>query len=308
MQGRIPNQFHFVFGLKKQQEPFHLMFYICIESCLRVNNPDKIFFYYYYEPYGRYWDLVREKITPVRIDLPAYEEIVRSLKGIGDYPASCYYTLMADWVRLEKLVEHGGIYADMDTLFVNKVPAELRNNPFVLGREIDMYDPHTRQSSSPALGNSMMMSEKNAEFGKIWLREMASAFHGGWSDHSTVLPYELSQKYPDLVHVEPQRSFFHHSYKPENLYTLFQGCDPNYDGIISMHLWSTLWWSRWRRDFSNFHAGKLTENHIRKVDTTYNLIARRYLPPESQDGKLPIFSGIWKKRTKAGIPTHQEFR
>ncbi|MEK7672190.1 MAG: hypothetical protein AAB344_08225, partial [Bacteroidota bacterium] len=61
-----------------------------------------------------------------------------------------------------------------------------------------------------------------------------------------------------------------------------KGCDTNYDGILSMHLWSSLWWSRWRRDFSSFHAGKLTEEYIRKVDTTYNLVARKFLPDKKK--------------------------
>ena len=37
--------------------------------------------------------------------------------------------------------------------------------------------------------------------------------------------------------------------------------------------------TRWRRDFSTVHGGKLTEDYIRRVDTTYNRVARRFLPP-----------------------------
>ena len=34
----IPNVYHFVFGLRPQTEPFHLMFYLCLASCLAVNR------------------------------------------------------------------------------------------------------------------------------------------------------------------------------------------------------------------------------------------------------------------------------
>jgi hypothetical protein len=51
--------------------------------------------------------------------------------------------------------------------------------------------------------------------------------------------------------------------------------------VVSIHLWSHLWWSRRRRDFSSFHAGRITEQRIARVDTTYNVIARRHLPPPS---------------------------
>jgi hypothetical protein len=32
-----------------------------------------------------------------------------------------------------------------------------------------------------------------------------------------------------------------------------------------------------RTDFTAFHAGLLTEDYIRNVDTTYNIVARRFL-------------------------------
>ena len=48
----VPNRFHFVFGLKPQTEPFHIAHYLCLQSCLQVNSPDRIDFYYHFEPEG----------------------------------------------------------------------------------------------------------------------------------------------------------------------------------------------------------------------------------------------------------------
>jgi len=294
MSSLIPNQFHFVFGLKEQNEPFHLAFYLCIESCLQVNKPDKIFFYYHYEPFGRYWELLKEKITPVQMEFsPNPFQSKYKEQGAKEFS----YAHHADFIRLEKLISHGGIYADIDTIFVNTIPDHLYSKPFVLGREIDLYDPSTKQSK-PSLCNAFIMSPREAEFGVIWRREMENAFDGSWSNHCTILPYELSQKYPDLIHIEPQQSFFKHDYTPRGIYTLLQGCDSDYNGVISMHLWNHLWWSRWRRDFSSFHAGKLTEEHIRKVDTTYNLVARRFLPETKKP--LSVMQKLFRKN-KAGL-------
>lgn len=47
---KIPRLFHFVFGLKEQAEPFHLAYYLCFKSCLEVNKPKAIHFYYKNEP------------------------------------------------------------------------------------------------------------------------------------------------------------------------------------------------------------------------------------------------------------------
>ena len=107
---------------------------------------------------------------------------------------------------------------------------------------------------------------------------MDKAFDGAWSSHSTLLPQQLSEQYPNLIHIEPSRTFYKHMWTREGIHTLLKGYDPDYSGMVSMHLWSHLWWSKRRRDFSAFHAGLLDEEYIRNVDTTYNMVARKYLP------------------------------
>jgi hypothetical protein len=47
--------------------------------------------------------------------------------------------------------------------------------------------------------------------------------------------------------------------------------------VYSLHLWAHLWWDAWRTDFSTLHAAQITAQHIRNVDTTYNLLARQFL-------------------------------
>ncbi len=271
---QIPNQFHFVFGLKPQTMPFHLMHYLCLESCRVVNHPDKITFYYHYEPYGKYWDLIRDRLSLVKVELPAFpNEYKYQDKNLDQYR----YAHISDFVRLEVLFEHGGVYADIDTIFVNKIPDSLFSKAFVLGKEDDIESPGSKQKR-PSLCNAVIMSERHALFGEKWLGEMADAFDGTWSNHSTLLPRKLSEQYPDLIHIEPSQTFYRHMWTTEGLHTLLQGCDPDFRGVASLHLWSHLWWSKHRRDFSNFHGGKMTESFIRRVDTTYNLAARKFLP------------------------------
>ena len=98
----------------------------------------------------------------------------------------------------------------------------------------------------------------------------------------TLLPYELSIRHPDWLHVEPVRSFFHHGPSREGIETLFRRRDDDFEGIYSMHLWSHLWWSWRRRDFSRFSALQLTERYVRKAETTFALAARPFLPPKKK--------------------------
>lgn len=288
----IPNRFHFVFGLERQTQPFHLVHYLCLASCLEVNAPQAVYFYYHHEPYGRYWDLIRERIIPVQIPPVPF---------INHYPyrdgniARYKYAHASDFVRLEKLLAHGGIYADMDTLFVNPLPAALYDSFFVIGREDNIYDRRARQMR-PSLCNAFLMAERNAAFGTLWQDQLQGAFDGSWSNHSTLLPNALAAQHPDLVHIEPARTFYKHMWTPAGLHTLLQGLDTDNTGVVSFHLWAHLWWSRRRRDFSGFYGAKITEEHVRRVDTTYNVVARKFLPPPETRSFFQIQSANLKRR------------
>lgn len=270
---QIPADFHFVFGLKRQIKPFHLVYYLCLRSCIETNRPDNIYFYYRYKPHGRYWNLIKDQLTLVEVE--AVENI--SNYKYKDRQIRRYnYAHHADFIRLEKLLQNGGVYADMDTIFVNKVPDRLFSKPFVIGREKDVVDADGQPRAS--LCNAFMLAEKGSDFARIWLSSMFEAYNGTWSNHSTILPCRLSREHPDWVHIEPAKTFYKHMWTKEGIHTLFNAVDSDTDGVVSFHLWNHLWWSRWRKDFSSFHAGLITEQHIRQVDSTYNLIARKYLP------------------------------
>ncbi len=272
---RIPRLFHFVFGLREQRRPFHLAYYLCLESCRAVNRPDAIYFYYHHEPFGRYWELARRFVTPVQV---ALDPLVNGFEYADPEIARYRYAHHADFIRLEQLLERGGVYADIDTIFVKPFPEQLWDHAFVLGREGDVV-PAPGQAPQPSLCNALIMSEPGSKFGRIWLEQMRETFDGSWSGHSTLLPERLRQRWPDLLHIEPQRTFYHYAWTREGIQRLFEGLDTDLDGVISIHLWSHLWWSWRRRDFSSFHAGRMSERHIARMDTTYNVIARPHLPP-----------------------------
>ena len=56
----INNIIHFVFGLKEQTEDFLFSYYLAILSAIVVNNPDKVYFYYHYEPKGKWWEKIKK--------------------------------------------------------------------------------------------------------------------------------------------------------------------------------------------------------------------------------------------------------
>lgn len=271
---RIPHTAHFVFGLRPQVEPFHLVHYLAIASCAEVLAPERICFHCHELPYGFYWDLARplvelHRIEPVTavVDFPYDDPVVRYYS----------YAHQADFVRLDVLAACGGLYADIDTLFVATPPDALWDAPCVIGREADVFDPRTGRSRS-SLSNALVMAEPGASFVTRWRGEVEGALDGSWSAHSCFLADDLARRRPDEIRVEPERTFHAFPPTPDGLHRLLVDRETDLTGILSIHLAAHLWWEDERRDFSTVHARQVDEAWIRAGATTYALAAQRFLP------------------------------
>lgn len=276
----VPNHFHFVFGLKPQIEPFHVVFFLCLESCRRINRPEAIHFHYHYEPYGPWWERIRPHLQLHRVEPVSF--IARS-DAYWKHPEGAFikqsgldYAHQSDFLRLEILDRHGGIYADIDTLFVNPLPADLLRHEYVLGSEGVMQDPETGEPYE-SLCNAFILARPGAPFGKRWLEEMYRLFDGTWDRHSCHGAAVVRDEMPDAVHVAPRRCFYRYHWTREDIALLLQGLDRDSGDIYSIHLWNHLWWEPSRVDFSLTSKETLTEDFIRRVDTTYNVLARPFL-------------------------------
>ncbi|KAA3625136.1 MAG: glycosyl transferase [Proteobacteria bacterium] len=275
----IPRHFHFVFGLRPQSEPFHLVHYLCLKSCMVVNQPEKVSFYYHYEPYGEWWEKIKPGLELVRVE-PV--DFLAGTERYGEHEEGRFirrwgldYAHHADFLRLEILMNTGGVYADIDTLFVKPMPGRFFRKQFVMGREVDT--PHESDGSAGSLCNALMLSEPNAEFARLWHRRMYSAFDGSWSRHSNQEATRLSRQHPDLITVLPRECFYKFGFTPMAMARLFAGLQTDLGGVYSIHLWEHLWWDEDRTDFCRFHAGLLTRDYIENRETTYSVLARRFL-------------------------------
>ena len=144
LEKKIPNIIHFVYGFKEQIEEFDLYKYIAIKSAYDVNKPDKIYFYYFHEPYGFWWNKIKPYLTLEYINPPT--EI---------YGNSVYnYAHKADIIRLQKLIEHGGIYLDIDTICLKSF-SNLLNYDFLMGIQTNSDDTQVY-----GLCNAIILSKK----------------------------------------------------------------------------------------------------------------------------------------------------
>lgn len=270
----IPNVFHFVFGLREQTEPFHLTYYLCLASCIEVNRPDAVHFHYHHEPWGEWWERIKPKLVLRQI---SPERSIADY-SYGDPSLNKFrYAHLADFARLRILLEEGGIYADIDTLFLNPLPTKWRERQFILGQE----KAPASALDGGSLCNAWIASAPGAEFCHRWLNGMDEAFDGTWSNHSTLLPYLLWRQHPLLLDVEPESAFYALDWTPRGINDLFMRRVDLPPNAYSLHLWNHLWFAEDRLDFSHFHSDMLTVDYVRFANTTYAHRARPYLPEDA---------------------------
>lgn len=272
---RIPRITHFVFGLREQLEPFHLLHYLAIETCRRILQPERIYLHYHHLPFGVFWDEIRPYLTLARVDL--LPEVLQARYDECLVPEQYRYAHHADFVRLDALVEHGGVYADMDTIFVRPLPDALYGEKFVIGREAAVADEITGDVR-PSLCNALMIAEPGSVFARTWRARMGAAINGTWSNHSGFLAQALSEELPDEVRVEPEESFFAVPCTPAGLASLLEHGSLDVSRSYSVHLWAHVWWSMDRTDFSLRHCREMSVANLRTSRSPLAELVRPYLP------------------------------
>lgn len=251
----IPNIFHFCYGLSQDfgGKPYSLVHYLAVKSAHDLNKPDEIFFYYTFEPEGEWWERTKEFVTGVRVDAP---DNIFGNKLV-------HVAHKADILRLNVLIEKGGIYLDLDTICCKPFTG-LLNYKFVIGRQ--------GRWRKMGLCNAVIMSEVKSEFAQIWYNEYKNFRSKGkdkyWAEHSVKVPLTLAKAHPDLLHIENYDSFHYPLYYPLSLKNLFV-YNKNYPNAYCHHLWEGGSWEKYLKN--------LTVKDILERDTTYNVIARKYL-------------------------------
>jgi hypothetical protein len=275
----LRRDFHFVFGLREQREPFHILHYLCLASCRAVNRPDAIHFHYRHEPFGPWWEKIKPHLQLVRAPevvegfLPA--RYADSAEGRFIEQLGLSYAHEADFLRLDILIAHGGVYCDMDTLFVRPYADAWFAEDFAIGEESAPFAPG--QVIRPTLCNAVMFARPGSRFARVWRERMGQVFDGSWSGHSCHEAARLWRVMPDALRVLPREYFYRHGSTIAGLRTLLEESDGERPDRYSVHLWAHLWWDAARRDFSSVHAGEIDEPWVRTRDCTLAKLARQFL-------------------------------
>lgn len=247
----IPNILHFCFAFQPDAE-FGLLEHLAIKSASDHNRPERIYVYHHYDLTGEWWERTRPLVVPTRVDPPT------EIFGRGLH----HFAHRADVVRLWALLEHGGIYLDIDTLCLRSF-TELRRHPCVMARQGDR-----------GLCNAVMLSEPGAHFLQVWLASYRLFRSPGraayWDEHSVRVPAMLARctGMDEAIHILDEEAFFYPSW--EEMSALFESSDEAlFSRSYCVHYWETLTRERWLRH--------VTLDSILAGQSNFDRFARRHL-------------------------------
>lgn len=249
----IPNILHYI-HISEGGRDWKLHHFLSVKSAIIRSSVDKIYVWVDREPSGQWWEKTKEMVSVEFIEPPT--EI---------FGKSIYQTAhKSDVLRLQILIEYGGIYVDTDTIFV-KPFTSLLNNKFVLGQQ--------GVNGSEGLCPAVILSEANSFFAQRWLLGFNESFGGGppgsptWCTHSVQYPMWLSTQIPDEIKIVNHESFFWPLYHQSHIEMMFEE-NHLFPNAFSHHLWE----SGGKR-----YLDELTEDIIRNSNTTFSRLTKELL-------------------------------
>lgn len=242
---QIPSIVHFVIGQRDQKaapnkhsvsSSFSFINYLTFLAARRQLRPKKLYVHYYEEPNTFWWNQMKQdseiNITLVKSRL--VENIF--MKSVS------HFAHRADILRLEVILEYGGIYLDIDVLTLRSFDSLLNLSDVVMAHQDD--DENTAC-------NAVIIGKKHALFLKRLYDSYQSFNPKCWSCHSVRIPGQLALLYPNEVIVLPANTFFHPRWTESNRF--FASNDYNFSSNYASHLWNTV---------NNNRLRQLTPNKI----------------------------------------------
>ncbi|KAI5449138.1 hypothetical protein NCC49_005276 [Naganishia albida] len=263
----VPNVVHYVYGLKDtgrtdgKGDEFPYYAYLAIRSALVNIKPEKVYFHYHNIPTGPWWDELVKDLTLIR-----HEHVLTHIMG----KELKHFAHKSDVMRLEALLNSGGIYLDID-VFVMRSFEPLMYHPTTLGMEAS---PDSRRTALDPEGlcNGVIISQNGSEFLKRWRASYETFDEGNWAGHSVVMPWQLARAYPDEIQVLSTRAFFWPMWHGDEVKKVHELDDYDFaaSGQFGYHAWESL---------AMNYLSELSPYKIRTVESSFNRMVRPYIGP-----------------------------
>ncbi|KAL4229573.1 hypothetical protein ACF0H5_012612 [Mactra antiquata] len=235
----VPNIVHYVwFGTKK----LGYFNFLSLMSSIRFQRPCLILIHGPTLPHGEYWDFIYKFY-------PNILHVYRESPTVVFNNTLRFKEHASDVMRIEALINYGGIYLDFDEVILRPLDT-LRQYNHTQGHELSF-----------TMGSQLVMSRKNATFLQLWYQSYRDNYRKIWAYNALWVPNGLAKKYPKLIHVEGY-NFTRPSWK--NAKDIF---DNNYD-------WSTNYGMHM---YARWYKRPIDVKIIRTLNTTVGSVSRHIL-------------------------------
>ncbi|KAL4222754.1 hypothetical protein ACF0H5_018795 [Mactra antiquata] len=176
---RVPNVVHYVMYNKERLSFFE---FVSLYSVIRFVRPCAILIHGDHLPSsGSYWEYIRAiypNIIQVRRSMPV--DIFGQKRKFREHSG--------DIMRIEALIEYGGLYFDLDTLVVKPIDS-LRSFPCAMSAQ-----------SSGFMSSAFIASERNSSFIFNWLEGYRTKYKPeSYTYNAMTYPRALARRYPQDI-------------------------------------------------------------------------------------------------------------
>ncbi|KAI4152359.1 MAG: hypothetical protein LQ340_002955 [Diploschistes diacapsis] len=274
----IPRTVHFTWGLKGDGA-FTFALYLAIRAAQASIRPAALKIHYTrLDRDNRWFQALAPNLTLVYHDPAEYLDAA----GFGAQGSSRQWHVahVADVLRLQILRDEGGIYLDSDAYALQPLDGVLRG-----ARDVVMAH---EGGNRYGMANAVVVAKKGAPFVERWLGEYATFDEQDWNWHSVVLPKRLADQHPLEICALSPTAFFWPLWTESHVeYMHVRLTDDEADEVkarveryggalyadqLVYHAWS-------HNSFQRF-IERLTPEIVRTEDTRFNILMRRFLPPD----------------------------
>jgi hypothetical protein len=266
-QQNIPNIYHFI-NLGPRE--FNMLHFLSLISTYQINKPDKIYLYCDHDQEDNfYWEILKDILTIEKVYNTEYHK--------GVYLES--YQYRADTLRIEKLLQHGGVYMDLDVLSIRPINSFLLDAELVMGIESADDPNETDISKIGSITNAVILSRPNNLFLQTWYDQIASNLTDKpWAFHAVCLPKIILTEQKFDITIKPRKTFMPFDFRDtfifeDNFYAKSK------DYILAeshtMHMWETIWkdgWLNFDVDYFNTKNNLFVKYFGKYMDVLYKHI------------------------------------
>lgn len=269
-----PIMLHFVNTGKEFPYPY----YLAVLSALKTQKVGGVNLWLTVRPTGKCFDAIKDKVN--LIDFPVLD--FPALRGRDEHFRAAH---LADYVVWKVLHEHGGIFADLDVLFLKDLSEILRDSDKEIVTFIDLPDAQDEQLTC---SNSVVMAHKGSEVMKKVLDRTIKLLYQDniqWGDTGPTVLNDIIRQNLDMVKV---LEFGVSGYSPREGWA---GEKPG-DGKQIHKMFAPASWlepdqmqvrenARWLHLYAKLHKecfDKITEEWVESSDSIYARSVREIIP------------------------------